>query len=227
MGFLQWFKKKPEPEPEVPFLEIYTGMRVEVTNEAGRLLFVAKLQGVQDQERLAELRQYSETDLPQEMEEALPVKIRGFSDREKKAVYLEGAILPKPFSIWQVENLVLIKIANDRAFFRLNTNLDAAILPTDQPGGEGESCKLLNISVGGACISETAVRQPGDKFLLRVKLHPEREVSVLLCQVVRFAKIVGKEKLWYEYGCKFLELKDSEQERITQTLFDLQRRKGY
>lgn len=224
MGFLQWFKKKPEPE-EPPFLEIYTGMRVEVTNEAGRLLFVARLQGIQGEQ--AELRQYSETDLPQEMGEALPVKIRGFSDREQKAVYMEGSILPKPYSIWQVEKLVLIKIANDRAFFRLSINMEAAILPQDQPAAEEESCRLLNISVSGACVSTTITHQPEEKFLLKVQLHPDREISFLLCQVVRSAQITGKEKTWFEYGCKFLELKESEQERITQTLFDLQRRKGH
>ena len=60
--------KEEEPEEE---LDVYSGMRVEVTDADGRMLFVAKLLGLRGSQ--AELHQYSESDLPQE-EEPLPVK---------------------------------------------------------------------------------------------------------------------------------------------------------
>ena len=99
-------KKAKEPAPEevqkeeTPELEAYSGMRVEVTAMDGRLLFVAKLLGLRGS--TAELHQYSETDLPQDSE-PVHVRIRGYSDRERKAVYMEGLISPLPHSIWQVE----------------------------------------------------------------------------------------------------------------------------
>ena len=49
MGLLDWLMKKPskeaEEEPPREEPEVYSGMRVEVTDQEGKLLFVAKLQG--------------------------------------------------------------------------------------------------------------------------------------------------------------------------------------
>ncbi len=73
-------------------LEIYSGMRVEVTAMDGRMLFVAKLMGLHGNQ--AELHQYSEAAFSQE--EPFPVRIRGYSDRDRKAVYMEGVIAPLP-----------------------------------------------------------------------------------------------------------------------------------
>ena len=107
--------KEEEPEEE---LDVYSGMRVEVTDADGRMLFVAKLLGLRGSQ--AELHQYSESDLPQE-EEPLPVKIRGYSDRKRKAVYMEGAITPMPQHKWSVTELRVCKVT---------TGLFSALKPT-------------------------------------------------------------------------------------------------
>ena len=227
MGLFDFLKKKPEPEPEAPapFLEIYTAMRVEVSDGEGQLFFVAKLLNIQ--ENHGELRPFAVLTAPPESEEALPVKLRGYSDRERKAVYLEGAIRPMDGGFWKVENLTLIKISNDRAFFRLSTNITATVMPmTGKFNVTEDHCRLLNIGVGGACISSNTPYQRGDRLFLNVQLHPDRDPSLLLGQVVRVQKVVGKEKTWYECGCKFLEMTESQQERFTQLLFELQRKRG-
>lgn len=218
-------KEKPVQERKEPALEedleLYSGMRVEVTTAEGNLLFVAKLMEVHGDG--AELHQYSETELqlPQ-AEEPLPVKIRGYSDHERKAVYMEGAITPLPKHIWHVEGLTVGRISNDRAFFRLDTNLDAtATMFTGLSMGE-RPCKMLNISVGGACISSEFQYHEGDKFLLKVKLLEDRPESVMFCQVLR---VIMKEDQKPEYGCRFLELKEEDQERIIQNIFAVQRQK--
>lgn len=73
MKFFDLFRKKANEEPvNAPEedggeeLEIYSGMRVEVTTEEGRLIFVAKLLGLRGNQ--AELHQYSEAGiaLPEE-----------------------------------------------------------------------------------------------------------------------------------------------------------------
>lgn len=64
-----------EIENEEDELQIYSGMRVEVTTMDGRMLFVAKLMDLHGNQ--AELHQYSEADLSQE--EPFPVRIRGYS----------------------------------------------------------------------------------------------------------------------------------------------------
>lgn len=211
-----------EEENNAEELKAYSGMRVEITTEDGRLLFVAKLMELKGNQ--AELHQYSEIEIAQE-EESIHVRIRGYSDHERKAVYLEGVITPKQKHIWQVDELTVVKIGNDRAFFRLTTDLDAtATMFSGLEMGE-KPCKLLNISVGGACIGSEYRYHKDDKFLLKVKLIEDRPVSAMFCQVIR---IIEKEDEKFEYGCQFLELTEDDQEKITQNIFEVQRqrRKG-
>ena len=200
-------------------LELYSGMRVEVTTFEGQRLFVAKLLGLHGSH--GELHQYSEAAISQESE-PLPVRIRGYNDHDRKAVYMEGIITPAPKNIWSVEELTICKTGNDRAFFRLSINLDAtATMFSGLAMGE-KPCKLLNISVGGASISSEFRYHQGDKFLLKVKLMEDRPLSAIFSQVMRITeKGDGK----FEYGCQFLELTEDDQEKITQNIFAVQRQK--
>lgn len=214
-------KEQPAQEVEQEIdggeLELYAGMRVEVTNFEGQLLFVAKLLGLHGNR--GELHQYSRPTIPQEGE-PFRAQIRGYSDHDRKAVYMEGIITPDSKGIWPVEELVVCKTGNDRAFFRLSTNLDAtATMFSGLEMGE-KPCKLLNISVGGASIGSESRYHQGDKFLLKVRLLEDRPMSAIFSQVVR---ITEKGDAKFEYGCQFLELTEEDQEKITQNIFAAQR----
>lgn len=209
-------KEKPSQEEE---LEVYSGMRVEVTTQDGQILFVAKLLGLH--ERRAELHQYSELELPQ-TEEPRRVRIRGYSDRERKAVCMEGSITPGAKHTWRVEELDVVRIGNDRAFFRLETNLEATITMFSGLAMGEKPCRLLNISVGGARISSEYRYHAGDKFLLKVRLLKDRPESAMFSEVVR---VIEKQEGMLEYGCRFLELTEEDEERITQNIFAAQREK--
>ena len=224
MKLFTWFGKKADAPPQragggEDALDVYSGMRVEVTASDGRTLFVAKLLGLHGSQ--AELHQYSESAIPQP-EEPLPVKIRGYSDRDRKAVCMEGVITPLPQSKWAVTGLRVCRMGNDRAFFRLDTTLDAtATMFSGLSMGE-RPCRLLNISVGGARIGSEARYHEGDKFLLKVRLLEDRPESAMFSQVMR---VTEKENARFEYGCRFLELTEEDQERITQNIFAAQRQK--
>lgn len=210
--------QKAEKENDEDELEVYSGMRVEVTAFDGRMLFVAKLMGLHGNQ--AELHQYLEASISQ-VEEPLPVRIRGYSDRDRKAVYMEGVIAPLPQNKWSVTELKICRIGNDRAFFRLETNLDAtATMFSGLAMGE-KPCKLLNISIGGACISSRHRYHDGDKFLLKVRLLEDRPESAMFSQVVR---VIEKGDAGFEYGCRFLELTEADQEQITKNIFTVQRK---
>lgn len=222
MGLLDWWKKKPpkeasEEEEDLPREdpEIYSGMRVEVTTQDGMLLFAAKMVGLRRDK--AELYQYTESTVSQEAE-PFQVQIRGYNDRKRKAVYMEGVITPKPKHIWQVEELKVVRLGNDRAFFRLDTDLDATITTFGGFNSGEIPCKMLNISVGGACVALSHVFHEHDKFLLKVKLLEDRDTSLMYCEVLRI--IERKDK--FEYGCRFLELNEADQDRITQNIFAVQ-----
>ena len=200
-------------------LDIYSGMRVEVTTDKGQVLFVAKLLGLNGNK--AELHQYSEYEAAEDAE-ALHVKIRGYSDYERKAVCMEGIITPSPRHIWKVEELTVVRIGNDRAFFRLETNLDATITMFSGLTIGEKPCKLLNISIGGASVSSEYRYYEGDKFLLKVRLLEDRPESAMYAQVVR---VIEKDEGKIAYGCQFLGLTEADQEQITQNIFAAQRKK--
>ena len=194
-------------------------MRVEVTTDTGQILFVAKLLGLHRDK--AELHQYSESEIAEDAE-SIHARIRGYSDHERKAVYMEGVITPGPKHIWQVEELTVARVGNDRAFFRLETNLEAtATMFSGLAMGE-KPCKLLNISVGGASVGSEYRYHEGDKFLLKVRLLKERPESAIFSQVVR---VIEKDDGRFEYGCRFIELTEADQEQITQNIFAVQRQK--
>ena len=210
-------KKAEENEPAE--LTAYSGMRVEVTTFDGTLLFVAKLTNLwKDQARL---EQYSESELSEEKEEEEPlhVRIRGYNDHERKAVYMEGFITPEEKHTWKVEELTVTRIGNDRAFFRLETNLDAVVTTFGGFSAREQDCKMLNISVGGARILSEQLYHEGDKFLLKVQLLEDRPMSVMFCEVLRVFEREGSK---YEYGCRFLELNEEDQDKITQNIFAAQ-----
>lgn len=227
MSLLELFRKRAKERPPqedkdtngTEELDIYSGMRVEVTTAAGQILFVAKLMGLHGDK--AELHQYSEAAIVKDVE-TIHARIRGYSDYERKAVYMEGIITPGPKHIWQVEELTIVRVGNDRAFFRLTTNLDAtATMFSGLAMGE-KPCKLLNISVGGASVSSECRYHKGDKFLLKVRLLEDRPESVMFSQIVR---VVEKDEGKFEYGCRFLELTEVDQEQITRNIFAAQRQK--
>lgn len=226
MSLLQLFgkrtkKKKPQEKAGAEKTKEggpYSGMRVEVTSDEGKLLFVAKLMALRADK--AELHQYSQVDFSSE--EALHVQIRGYNDHDRKAVYMEGVITPKPQRIWEVAGLTVSRVGNARAFFRLSTDLEAAAIVLSGSGMGEKPCRLLNISVGGACIRAEHRFHEGDKFLLKVKLIEDRPESVMFCQVLR---VIEKDSAPLEYGCQFLELAEDAQEEIIQNIFEVQRQK--
>ena len=212
-------EKAEQPQEESSESDLYSNIRVEANTMEGDLLFVGKLKYPRGS--TAELHQITEASI-EESEDPIPVKLRGYNDREKKAVYLEGIIFPKAKHVWQVEQLTVTHIGNDRAFFRLDTDIDATITTFGGFGAGEQPCKLLNISVGGACISSAFRFHEDDKFLLKVKLLEDRDISVMYCQVLR---IIDKGDSGYKYGCRFLELNENDEAKITQNIFAAQRKK--
>ena len=222
MGFFDRFKKQPakEQEPPLPDLSPYSDLAVEVSDMNGQLLFMARLTILL--RGRAELRQLSTADLGEDVT-SIPVRIRGYQKSADQAVCLEGIITPQPVRyVWEVENLRLIQVGNDRAFFRLNTNVSATAVMAGGPEAGAEiACRLLNISVGGARVRSDFAWEAGDNFLLKVRLLEDREISELSCRILRVVKKTPP----YEYGCQFMNLSEADQDRITENIFAAQRRK--
>jgi len=224
VGLFDLFKNKAKVEvpeeveetQEQEGIEVYSGIRVEVTTFEDQLLFTAKLMDLKGD--TGELYQYFETGTLQSGG-PVEVKIRGYSAYKRKAVYMEGVITPEIKNMWRVEDLVITKVENDRAFFRLNVDVDAVLTRYDGPDAAEAVCRLLNISIGGACIFTQEEYSMGSKFRLRVRLLGDRPEFLLYCEILR---IIEKDETGYEYGCRFLEISEEEEQRIIQSMFAIQ-----
>lgn len=226
MKLLDRFKKregkniseKERKGADIKELEIYSGMRVVVETPGGQMLFIADLQ--EPYGGTARLCQCSdrELDLDEEIAQGtgpMEVMLRGYNNRKRKAVFMEGILIPGNRHIWQVEKLTVVKVENERTFYRLDTDINGLIV--DKKGDDAKEipCKLLNISVGGAGISSDYRYHKGERFMLKVKLLEDGAEMVLYCEVLRVAE---KNKLCFEYGCHFLDLTKAGHDQIAQSI---------
>ncbi len=226
MGLFGLFGKSPKQREEEESqrrakeedLEVYSGMRVEVASDDGRMFLVARLTGLRGDR--AQLRPAMDGSLLTTLEEPVLVTLRGYSSKENKAVILKCTVRSGSKDMWQAEHLSLVKRSNDRAFFRMGTNVSGRLVIMGRQNMLAEECRLLNISVGGTCISSGIRHNIGDKFLLAAKLTSNSEPIQLLCQILR---INERRYGSFEYGCRFLNLSEADEERIFQIIFDMQR----
>ena len=101
-------------------LEVYSGMRVEVTSTDGRMFLVARLAGLRGDR--AQLKLNTEAVLMASSEDPVPVTLRGYSSRENRAVFLRGTVRLGAGGVWLVEHLTLVKRNDDRIHLRAVTD---------------------------------------------------------------------------------------------------------
>lgn len=222
MKFLTIFKKrdgeyaaeKEKRVPDIKELEIYSGIRVVVETQKGQLLFIADL--LDPNEGTATLCQCSDRGIIRDEENVgetgqIEVRLRGYNRHKRKAVLMEGRIKPKDKHIWQVEDLTIIRVENERAFYRLDTDIDG-IIDAEEGENSGERpCKLLNISEGGVSIRSEYRYHKGERFSLKVKLLEDGAEMRLYGEVLR---VMEKNEANFEYGCQFLNLTKAGLEQI-------------
>lgn len=143
----------------------------------------------------------------------------GYGSRNAKAAPIEGEIASEHEFFWRLEDLKLVRVKNDRAFFRVETNLKARILHMERFVAGEMPARVMNISAGGAAIGTKCQCCKGDKLLLKVKLLTEEEDWNLFCQVLRIEEhgVSG-----FVYGCQFIELSEKERERLLESVTGLQ-----
>ena len=225
MGLMDLFKKpskqqRLEEEQErakTEDLDLYPGMRVEVTTDDGRLFLAAELMELRG--NMAKLKPFIDGSLLSRSDQAIPVTIRGKSSKDNSAVVVEATVRCGPNDIWLAEHLELVKRVDNRASFRIEVDLEAEVAPGDQPIGEKEPGRVINISTGGAKVSMGTRRNVGDKFLMWVNLPPNTTLSGLVCQIVR---VDERRYDYFEYGCRFLGLDPEDENLVLRSIFDAQ-----
>lgn len=188
-------------------LDVYSGMRVEVTSGDGRIFLVARLLDLRGDR--AQLEPGANGSLLTWSDRPQPVTLRGYSSKEGRTVIMEGTIRMGANKLWQAERLALVEEMEQRANIRVETDIEGSFVLIDRPGVPEERCRIKNMGMGGICIGSQARRDLGDKLVMWIEQLLELEDVPLTCQILR----IDDRKLGYfEYGCRFLDL-DEETER--------------
>lgn len=200
--------------------ELSSGMRVEVLTMENHLLFVARMKVLEG--KILELRRDTGDSLPQALYNS-KIKLQVFQ-RNAQTLCLQGTVGKSSREFWQVENLEVIQTRENRSYYRQATDLDARTMPAGHYRGTGRElteCKVLDISAGGARVLSREVYVAGDRFQLEASLLPGERPFNVTCQVLRVTQRNGFK---FEYGCKFENLSEQEQQRLLRAVFTIQRR---
>ncbi len=194
----------------------FEGMRLEIMDEQGDLLFAARAGLSWDGS--IELRPIT---VPRVRPgtKFISVEMRGYDAARKQAVHMEGDITPHSDGTWTVDDLKVTGRDNDRAFFRQEMLIGGSVMPLRQRGISERSCRIINISAGGACVQFPAECMVGEKLLLKFRLGDGGQPMALMCVVRR----VTRRQNFYEYGCEFIDLSPALEEQITRTIMNMQR----
>ena len=206
--------------------EFYPDMRVEVLTMHNRLIFVGRIQKVEDD--ALQIQEESDDRLPY-VEYNSEVKLRGFSYGE--AFTVAGMIGGSTQFWWKVDRLRTLQAREKREYFRQNISIDADVMCVNEifdrqrqnQGGAGRvvPCKILDVSAGGMRIRCEMPYLEGDWLFVQGVILLEKEPSFsFACKIMR-ASVHGS---IYEYGCMFCDLDPKEQERLIRAILMLQRR---
>lgn len=224
MGLFDAFRKSPKERRAEEArkramredLEVYSGMRVEVTSGDGRVFLVGKLLDLRGDR--AQLEPGADGSLMTRMDGPLKVTMRGYSSKENRAVSLEGAVRAGPGKLWQVENLSLVDRDENRAHIRVETELEGDFILPGRSGVPEEHCQIKNMGMGGVCIGAQTRRDVGDKLLLRIERLLELRDVQLCCQILR---IDARKGGYFEYGCRFVNLDEETERRLFRAMYAL------
>ncbi len=182
------------PKPgETVQIELQPGMMAEVMTPDNRLLFVGRVDKVQ--ETGVSIRETNDETLPMVLVNK-PVKVRFY--RETDNIVLHGKVCGSTIKMWKVDRLQSTFTSEQRAFFRqsISVNIEAQCGRPNRAGRSGAlfPCKVLDISAGGMLISSAEVYIEG-----------------------AWKKGVNR------YGCQFEALAPRDQDRLLQAIFTIQR----
>lgn len=197
------------------------GAAVEVMTPENRLLFVGKIETVQD--GAVWIRDTNDDILPMVLINK-EIKMRFFTDRG--SVVLQGKLCGSTMRMWKVDRLRSVFTHEHRAFFRQSISVEimarcGKYLAKGEPPNVLFPCQVLDISAGGMLLSCKEIFAEGDRLLVA-------DIPLLAkAPVFNFNCLVRRSGVWDKgvtrYGCQFMALTAKDQDRLLQAIFAIQR----
>ena len=206
------------------------GAAVEVMTPENRLLFVGKIEAVQ--EGAVCIRDINDETLPMVLINK-DLKLRFFTDGG--SVVLQGKVCGSTMRMWKVDRLRSAFTRENRAFFRQSISVEI-MAQCGKYTARGETpwvlfpCQVLDISAGGMLLSCRELYSEGDHLLVRdAPLLADAPPFSFRCVIRRGGEW---KKGVTRYGCQFVALSARDQDRLLQAIFAIQReeirkRKGF
>lgn len=201
-------------------IELQSGMMAEVMTPENRLIFVGRVDKVQ--ETGVSIREINDDTLPMVLVNK-PVKVRFYRDTEN--IVLHGKVCGSTIKMWKVDRFQSTFNKEQRAFFRQSISVDIQA-QCGRPNRAGRAgamfpCKVLDISAGGMLISSAEVYIEGERLLIdRAHLVAGAPPFSFNCRVRRAGEW---KKGVIHYGCQFESLSPRDQDRLLQAIFTIQR----
>ena len=199
---------------------VYNGMRMEVLDQSGELLFVADVQVLS--ETMIELVRTSELLRP-DIADKLPlsVSIRGFNAYQNCGIHMDGTLsklAQEQDSAWLVKNIDHRGRDAGRSFSRQPITAQAWVRSLSQPEDRWLECKVVNASAGGVCFRTPEPLDPDSRLSIRFRLRRGKEQPPLTIAIRR----VTDRGDTFEYGTEFVDLTPEVDMIITRTIIALQ-----
>lgn len=212
------------------------GSILEITAEDNTLLFIAQIDDFDG--TTLKVTESQRHEVPPAMFGAL-VRLRGFFSRTTPLIF-HGQVCGNTSTFWKIDHLEPLRFEEQRANFRQPLNASARVMPVNEifsalpntPKDESKysPCSIVDISTSGVQIScdasagvQLACTEPfqeGDYlFVSDLCVAPDDEPYAFTCQVKRCIE----RKDSYLYGCQIYGLTVQEQDRLTRSIFTVQR----
>lgn len=198
------------------FPELSNGMTVTVLLKDGRELFSGKVtaftKSTMTLERLPGRLSFPLVNM------GTSVFVRGLN-KDMSPFSIRAVVQSSSRICYKLKDLKAEPFEEQRFNFRLRLNTPASLFyEMDEHCENPESCTVVDISTGGACIESEFMHAEEEVLRLKVKIE-EYKPMLFIGEVIR---VVEYEPGKYRYGFLFAQLQETEQTELTRTLYNVQ-----
>lgn len=141
------------------------------------------------------------------------------SNSKMEQLYFRATVAESSRTHIKLKDLVQETHENQRDAFRLVVNAPVSVYSyDDERMTRPEKCTLIDISVGGCCISSEYLHGEGEVLRIKVKLEDYVDLN-LVGEVIR---VMERGRDDFRCGILFAQLTNEEHRALTQMLFNLQ-----
>ncbi len=209
-------EKEEATQSEFPTLE--RGMALTVTIGRGKLFLSGRLAEFSAKSKTMSIERAPGQLAFNICDPGTAIMIRGYS-YGTTPFDLKGKIKESTRTLCVINNLEAIPYDEQRNNFRLDMNIPISMYyQEDERLQNPESCTLINLSTGGACVESEFIHGEGE--ILRIKVQVGEYVPMtFLGQVIRVEEHPHNR---FRYGILFAKLDEQEITMLTKILFNIQ-----